>query len=113
MNISEENIIKRWSLMSNKDLGSDVNILAIQFSELFTMIFENEFTQIDAHNLKYILPVIRGFAVNNEGCFERCSVVECLDLCHIDLDKDSAKELDWWLMNKMNWFERYQYALKN
>lgn len=111
MTISEQNIVKRWNLMASKDLGTDFNILAIQFSELFTMIFENDFTQIDAHNLKYILPLVRGFSTNNEGAFERCSVVECLDLCHIDLDKESAKELDWWLMNKMEWFSRYQFSL--
>ncbi|EOS68075.1 hypothetical protein C818_04242 [Lachnospiraceae bacterium MD308] len=35
MTISEKNIVKRWSMMASKDLGTDRNVEAIGFAELF------------------------------------------------------------------------------
>lgn len=107
MTISEKNIVKRWSMMASKDLGYDRNVEAIGFAELFKSVFEDGFTQVKG--TKYINPIIRGFAFNNP--YEEIRVVECLDLNYINITKESAMELDWYLMNRLDWFDRYQYAL--
>lgn len=108
MTISEHNIVKRWKMMASKDLGIDRNIEAFGFSELFTAVFENE--QCQVHTNRYINSIIRQFA-HNEMLEDECSVVECLDLSHTNITNYAAKQLDWYLMNRLGWFERYQYAL--
>lgn len=108
MTISEKNIVKRWNMMANKDLGIDRNIEAHGFSELFTAIFENE--QFQVHTNHYINRIIRGFAIN-EMIEDECFVVECLGLSHVNITNYAAQQLDWYLMNRLGWFERYQYAL--
>lgn len=106
MTISEKNIVKRWNMMASKDLGYDRNIEAIGFAELFKSVFEDGLTQVKG--TKYINPIIRGFAINNSDI--DISVVECLDLNYINITKESAMCLDWYLMNRLDWFYRYQYA---
>lgn len=108
MTISEKNIVKRWNMMASKDLGIDRNVEAIGFAELFTAVFENE--QYQVHTNRYINRIIRGFAIN-EMLEDECSVVECLDLSHTNITNYAAQQLDWYLMNRLGWFERYQYAL--
>lgn len=110
MTISEQNIIKRWNMMASKDLGIDRNVEASSFANLFSQVFEERKEQIDSTNMKYIKPIIRGFVIN-EGFEDEVSVVECLDLDYINITKKGAEELDWYLMNRLGWFERYQYAL--
>ena len=95
--------------MASKDLGTDRNVEAIGFAELFKSVFEDGFTQVKG--TKYINPIIRGFAFNNP--YMDISVVECLDLNYVNITKKSAMELDWYLMNRLDWFDRYQYALTN
>lgn len=109
MTISEKNIVKRWNMMASKDLGFDRNPEAMGFAELFSSIFEHDNTQ--PKGTAYINPIIRGFAFNNHDM--DISVVECLDLNYVNITKKSAMELDWYLMNRLGWFERYQYALAN
>lgn len=109
MTISEKNIVKRWNMMASKDLGFDRNPEARGFAELFSSIFEHDNTQ--PKGTAYINPIIRGFAFNNHDM--DISVVECLDLNYVNITKKSAMELDWYLMNRLGWFERYQYALAN
>ena len=109
MTISEKNIVKRWNMMASKDLGYDRNPEAKGFAELFSSIFEHDNTQ--PKGTAYINPIIRGFAFNNHDM--DISVVECLDLNYVNITKKSAMELDWYLMNHLGWFERYQYALAN
>lgn len=109
MTISEKNIVKRWNMMASKDLGTDRNVEAIGFAELFKNVFEDGFTQVKG--TKHINPIIRGFAFNNP--YMDISVVECLDLNYVNITKESAMELDWYLMNRLGWFDRYQYALAN
>ena len=92
--------------MASKDLGYDRNIEAIGFAELFKSVFEDGLTQVKG--TKYINPIIRGFAINNSDI--DISVVECLDLNYINITKESAMCLDWYLMNRLDWFCRYQYA---
>ena len=108
MTINERNIVRRWELMASKDLGIDVNVESREYAKLFKDIFEFGFDQVKG--LKWTLPEIRGFAINNEGYYENCSVVTCLDLNHVNMNKEAAKELDWWLMNRRNWFDRYRFA---
>ncbi len=110
MTISEQNIIKRWSLMASKDLGIDINVQSREYLDLFNQIFVNDNLEIDSRGMRCIKPTIRGFAINNEGMFRRCCVTECLDLDFIGLDKSAAAELDWFLMNEMGWANRYEYA---
>lgn len=109
MTISEKNIVKRWNMMASKDLGYDRNPEARGFAELFSSIFEHDNEQ--PKGTAYINPIIRGFAFNNHDM--DISVVECLDLNYVNITKKSAMELDWYLMNCLGWFERYQYALAN
>lgn len=106
MTVNEQNIVKRWDFMASKDLGIDRNLEAYGFSEMFREIFENENTQ--PKGTRYINPIIRGFAFNNPDL--EIGVVECLGLNHIDIDKYAAQELDWYLMNRLGWFERYRFA---
>lgn len=110
MNKNEKNIIDRWNMMASKDLGSDINPLASEFAKLFERVFANNETQIEG-NFKYINPIIRGFSVNNP--YDDIGVVECLDLNYININKESAMALDWYLMNYQEWFGRYQYACNN
>ena len=110
MTISEQNIVKRWNMMASKDLGTDRNVEARGFAELFTAVFENEQRQV--HTSHYINRIIRGFAYN-EMLEDECSVVECLDLSHTNITNYAAQQLDWYLMNRLGWFDRYQYALAN
>lgn len=107
MTNSEKNIVKRWSMMASKDLGTDRNIEAADFAELFKRVFEDGLTQVNGS--KYINPIVRGFAINNP--MEEVNVVECLDLNYINITKESAMELDSYLMDRLGWFDRYQYAL--
>lgn len=107
MTISEKNIVQRWRMMASKDLGYDRNVEAKGFAELFKSVFEDGYTQVNG--TKYISPIIRGFCFNNPR--KEINVVECLDLNYINITKDSAMELDWYLMNRLGWFDRYQYAL--
>lgn len=109
MTMDEQNIVRRWRMMASKDLGIDRNLEAIGFAELFSSIFECDNTQ--PKGTAYINPIIRGFAINNQDL--DISVVECLGLNHIDITKESAKELDWYLMNRLGWFDRYRYALEH
>ena len=109
MTISEKNIVKRWNMMASKDLGYDRNPEARGFAELFSSIFEHDNTQ--PKGTAYINPIIRGFAFNNS--YLEINVVECLDLSYINITKKAAMELDWYLMNRLDWFDRYQYALAN
>lgn len=106
MTISEQNIVKRWDFMASKDLGTDRNLEAHGFAELFREVFENE--NFQPKGTHYINPIIRGFAFNNPDL--EISVVECLNLNHIDIDKYAAQQLDWYLMNRLGWFERYRFA---
>lgn len=108
MTISEQNIVKRWNMMASKDLGLEVNIEAHGFSELFIAVFENEQCQI--HTNRYINRIIRGFSIN-EMLEDECSVVECLDLSYTNITNYAAQRLDWYLMHRLGWLERYQYAL--
>lgn len=110
MTISEKNIIKRWSMMASKDLGIDRNVEARGFADLFTAVFESE--QCQVRTSRYINRIIRGFAIN-EMIEDECIVTECLDLSHVVITNYAAKQLDWYLMNRLGWFERYQYALAN
>lgn len=109
MTISEKNIVKRWNIMASKDLGYDRNIEAIGFAEFFSTIFEHGNTQ--PKGTRYINPIIRGFAINNSDL--DIDVVECLNLNYINITKNAAIELDWYLMNRLNWSDRYEYALSN
>ena len=93
--------------MASKDLGVDRNVEARGFSELFFNVFEKGYTQVKG--TKYINPIIRGFAFSNRNL--EISVVECIDLNYINIDKKAAMELDYYLMNNLDWFDRYQYAL--
>lgn len=106
MTISERNIVKRWEIMASKDLGIDRNVEAVGFAKLFRQVFEEERTQVDGS--RWINPIIRGFACNNQDL--EINVVECLDLNHINITKYAAQQLDWYLMNRQGWFERYQFA---
>lgn len=106
MTISEENIVKRWKFMASKDLGIDRNLEAHDFAELFRKVFEEDWTQVEGS--RYINPIIRGFAYNNPDL--EIGVVECLGLNHIDIDKYAAQQLDWHLMNRLGWFEKYRFA---
>lgn len=106
MTISEQNIVKRWAFMASKDLGTDRNVEAFGFANLFKNVFEDGLSQV--RGTRYINPIIRGFAINNPDL--EISVVECLDLNHIDIDKYAAQQLDWYLMNRLGWFERYRFA---
>ncbi|MEY8424676.1 hypothetical protein AALB52_18425 [Lachnospiraceae bacterium 38-14] len=109
MTISEKNIVKRWNMMASKDLGFDRNSEARGFAEFFRSIFEDGNTQ--PRGYRCINPIIRGFAFNNRDL--EIGVVECLDLNYINITKKAAMELDWYLMNSLDWFDRYQYALAN
>lgn len=109
MTISEKNIVKRWRLMASKDLGYARNPEASGFAELFSSIFEHDNTQ--PKGTAYINPIIRGFAISNS--YLGISVVECLGLNYINITKKGAMELDWYLMNHLDWFGRYQYALEH
>lgn len=107
---SDENTIKRWKFMASKDLGIDRSREAGEFARFFEQVFTADYPQISGKTFHFILPILRGFAINNDGCYEACSVVECLDLSTINWDKEAARDLDWYLMNNCNWFCRYQYA---
>lgn len=110
MTRSQENIVKRWELMASKDLGYEVRPVTIGFAKIFREVFENDFSDgnIQVHGDRYANRYIRGFALREGGC----NVVECCDLNHIDFDSIQDVEwLDWWLMNRMGWFDRYKYAL--
>lgn len=111
MTRSQENIVKRWELMASKDLGYEVQPVAEGFARIFRELFEheNDFNgNIQVHGDKYANRYIRGYASNEGGC----NVVECCDLNHIDFDTmQDVYWLDWWLMNRMGWFDKYQYAL--
>lgn len=109
MTISEQNIVKRWNMMASKDLGYARNSEARAFAEMFSSIFENGYTQVKGN--EYINPIIRGFAFNNRDL--GIIVTECIDLNYINIDKFAAMELDYYLMNDLNWFDRYQYVLAN
>lgn len=93
--------------MASKDLGFDRNPEASGFAQLFSSIFECGNTQ--PKGSAYINPIIRGFACNNQNLY--ISVIECHGLDYINITKKAAMELDWYLMNRLGWFERYQYAL--
>ena len=101
MTISEKNIVKRWNMMASKDLGIEKNIEAHGFAELFAAVFENE--QYQVHTDRYINRIIRGFVIN-EILGDECSVVECLDMSHVNITNYAAQRLDWYLPS-------YQYAL--
>lgn len=109
MTISENNVLKRWNMMASKDLGSDRNPESKGFAELFTSIFEDGNTQPKGN--AHINPIIRGFAFHNSDL--DINVVECLDLNYINITKESAMALDWYLMNSLEWFDRYKYALSH
>lgn len=96
--------------MESMDLGTDRNVEAAEFAELFRQVFEEEIAIINSSDMKYIKPIIRGFAISN-GLEDEISVVECLDLDYIRITEYGAKELDWYLMNCLEWDSRYQYAL--
>ena len=108
MTVNEQNIVKRWNFMASKNLGTDRNIEAYGFADLFTAVFEGE--QYQVHTDRCINRIIRGFVIN-EMLEDECSVTECLDLCHVDITNYAAQQLDWYLMNRLGWFERYQYSL--
>ena len=112
MTISEQNIVKRWNIIASRDLGIDRNVEASAFAELFRQVFEEERQSIDSQYMKYAKPIIRGFSIN-EGLEDEISVTECLGLDYIHITKYGAQELDWYLMNRLGWFDRYQYALSH
>lgn len=107
MTINEKNIVERWKMMASKDLGVDRNLEAFGFYELFRAVFEEEQTQV--HTSCYINKIIREFAFNND-MEDECSITECFDLSHTDITKYAASQLDWYLMHRLGWFERYLYA---
>lgn len=110
MTISQENIIKRWNMMEDKDLGTDRNLEAHGFASLFRQVFEDGKNQPSGDY--YINSIVRGFAIN-EMLEDECSVVECLDLNYINITKYAAEQLDAYLMDFLGWFERYRYALEH
>lgn len=93
--------------MASVDLGTDVNYQASQLATFFSRASEKN--QFDTSDCRDILPIVRGFAINNPDTF---SVVECLDLCHVSvLDELNALEMfESWLMWEQGWRERYIYA---
>lgn len=107
MTINERNIVNRWTFMAGKDLGTDRNVEAFGFANLFKEVFENENPQ--PKGTRFINPIIRDFVANNPDL--EISVVECFDLNHVDIDKYAAQQLDWHLMNRLGWLERYRFAL--
>ena len=111
MTICEQNIINRWNLMASKDLGVMVNPQAEEFCKLFKKVFEEQSTQFSTDCFKNILPILRGFQVNLGWLDLNFSVCETLGLDYINIDKESAKELDDYLMQEIGWYSRYEYAL--
>ena len=46
MNISQQNILKRWNLMASKDLGTDINPIARDMADLAKKVLKENMTQI-------------------------------------------------------------------
>ena len=107
MTIGEQNIINRWDFMASKDLGIDRIVEAKAFAQLFKEVFENGNTQ--PNGSIYINSIIRGFAIN-EDLEDEVSVIECLNLNYINITKYGARELDSYLMDKLGWFDIFQFA---
>lgn len=95
--------------MCSKDLGVFRQQECNEFAKIFRCVFTGN-TQIDTS--KEINKIIRGFIIN-ERMHDECNVVECYDLCYVNITTYGASELDWYLMNKLGWEVLYQYAINN
>lgn len=120
MNISQQNILKRWNLMSSKDLGTDINPIARDMADLAKKVLEENMTQISlkGYSQKFIR-TLYGFCINYNAEFgddenigyEYVEVVTTLDLCHVNFSKHALEELDYSLMNDKCYDDQYLYAL--
>lgn len=104
---TDENIVKRWKIMASKDLGIERNMEARDFAEMFIKVFECG--QNQPSGSPYINPIIRGFAIN-EHMEDECNVVDALDLNYINITTYAARELDYYLMDNLGWYDRWQFA---
>lgn len=109
MKISEQNILNRWNLMKDCDLGSDVNYKTEGFYNIFKNVIEYGKTQIDIRNMNDILPMLRGIILyyNLEP---EIHIVDLYDLHYINITLEGVKELDSILMNDFGYDEKYLFC---
>lgn len=120
LDIETRNILSRWNLMRHTDLGYLVNPYVEEFYQLFYKVLVGKESQFDGKPFTTIKPILRGFAITEGSCYERCKVVECLDLDFIDFDEEAIRHLEWFLMNQPqnhlrgnSWYSQYEHALRN
>lgn len=100
--------LNRFEQMKKVDMGSNVNPLVYEFVEFFKKAEKD--TQFDVKELYFILPTLRGYAINNP---DELSMVECLDLCYVNIKSMwFVENFERFLMLKDGWLDRYQYALE-
>lgn len=111
MTISEQNILRRWSLMASKDLGTDINPITYGMADLAKAVLEEGFNQVNLKGYSHkFIALLRGFSINF-GDYEEIDVVTCLDLSYVNISKYALDELDFWLMMDKHYADQYRYAL--
>ena len=100
--------LDRFEQMKKVDMGTSINPMVYEFVEFFKKA--EKYTQFDIKEFYFILPILRGYAINNP---DELSVVECLDLCYVNINSMwFVEDFERFLMLKDNWLCRYQYALE-
>ena len=109
MTISQQNTLKRWEYMASKDLGYMINDITNEMVDLLRKVF-NGSTQFNCMgNFSAIKPLLLAFKCQDEF-IENTIITECLDVDMITTTSDDLLEFDKYLMDKKDFFIRYQYA---
>lgn len=108
MTIAETNMLRRWEVIANADLGYEVEPIAKDLSNLFNHIVENGYMNNVPENA---LRLVRGFKINTQIDVEECSLVDCFDINTVQMSKYGIDEFDYFLMNDLGWVRKYHIAL--
>lgn len=103
--IAYNNMMKRWNVMANADLGTDVQPLAISFVEFFKRAANSH--QVSLKGIENIIPTLRALEHNTGDV----TVTTTLDLYHATIVE--LEWLEWELMVSYGWEDKYEYARNN
>ena len=105
-------ITRRWGTIASVDLGTMVNPLAQEIATLFERM-ETKADQINVSDLQFILPLLKGFAINTAK-EDFMTVVTTLDLCYVNIHDslNCAEQLEGYLMIDKGWLGKHDYAMR-
>lgn len=107
--ISKELMLKRWQRMAESNqLNPTDQLIAAEMVEMAKSIFE---TGAYREPLEWLARLIRGYVINERPEPEDFNYTNCLNLNVVQATEYGMQEFEYYMMNRMKWYVKYQQVL--